>query len=71
MLKSRLGVDGGVKTVILGDFEIEENARTYNPLPDYDEFQGSDLSDETGVSAISHRILGDFINLRCELRNTN
>ena len=44
------------------DSKIREDAKTRNQLPDYDDFQGFDLSCETELSKIAHEILLNFIN---------
>ena len=44
----------------IDEFNIQEDVKIYSRLPDYDDLQGFDLSNETDVASISRRIFTGF-----------
>ena len=56
MLKASLGSYPESGQVLLGDIKKQAGVKKYGRLPDYDDFQRSDLPSEMELSVISQRI---------------
>ena len=64
MAKSSLRNPQGKNRVLLGEFKIQEDVKTYIQLTDYGDFQGFDLPNGFGQAAISEKIARDLRQLR-------